>query len=116
MAIKLYSIYSSELLLGSKFLPEDPTNCWVKIIANIGLDGGEDQCHSFNFNICTPKYLENYLHSKDSYWEGKGVIIISIFDWTLIKLSIESIIKKVNKRNWSEIVKELSKYSANNNN
>lgn len=84
-------------------LPADPTDCEVLVELAVGpVDGGEE---IFSFTVVTPAAL-----ARDQLprW-GRGKLIVSRFDWAVVRRASERLLAHAARESWKEVATTLNK-------
>jgi len=81
--------------------------CYL-IQAFFGPTSGDGE-ESFDFLVCSPKWLEAEAE-KDKLIFGKGLIITNEFNLIYVKNMLSSLCNRVSGKNWEEIAIKLSRY------
>ncbi|WP_407321437.1 immunity 8 family protein [Dickeya ananatis] len=89
------------------YWPDDPLNFGSWIRAMIGPDN-QDGAESFDILICTPLWLQKEL-STNKVLSGKGVLILSEYDYDEIVNFLEKQIATCHSENWSDVALRLSR-------
>ncbi len=90
------------------YAPEDSTYFLILVQAMIGSRGepGED---SFDFIVCTPRWLETTL-SQDEFVFGRHYLIVPRYDYYLIWQAIEDLCNRTDGPDWTTIGNKLGRY------
>lgn len=91
------------------YTPDERDDFCLLFQAFIGTAGtkGED---SFNFLVCTPKWIERDLE-KYGFLLGRGYsIIVKRYDFTQIQKIIQDLCRRVSGDSWEEIARKLGLY------
>lgn len=89
-------------------LPDDPSDCWAVVTANLGVTGN-DAGDDFTFYVCTPSRLERVLSEEPELW-GRHLLIVETFDWTAVRRAVERLCDRVQGDTWEEIAGQLGRY------
>jgi hypothetical protein len=101
-------LYSFELNEGPPMLPDDPNDCWINVIADIGpvdASGGD----MFVFSVCTVERLRKILADGKPVFVGKA-LVIERFSWEVLQNEVQSIVSSVTGIDWDEIANQLHQY------
>ena len=104
----LVGIYSSDLPEGPVRLPDDASDCWVVMQADIGSDA-EPGADAFTFHVTTPKFLARSLET-DGHQLGRGLVVVPEFDWQVVEAAVLGICAHIEADSWSELVGLLSRH------
>ena len=85
-------------------LPEDPLDCEVLFHAIVSPREGEGR-ETFVFSVITPTRLARI---PDPMW-GKGRLILTSFDWTLVVRSVAELLVECSAPTWEEVVAQLDR-------
>lgn len=99
---KLRRLHSPDLQ--EPVLPVDPSHCIVLIQAMVGPDNGPGE-ESFDFCVVTPSHLQGH---KGPRW-GRGLLIVELFDWGIVRKAVEDRLAVVAASTWEEIGSELNR-------
>jgi len=86
-------------------MPADPSNCWVVMHADIGIEN-ESGADCFTLYVTTPNFLMN----ASPYTLGRGLIIVPEFNWDVIENAIRDICHASKEKSWLDFVKKLSRH------
>jgi hypothetical protein len=108
MSKKLVIASLLSLELGSApELPDDPEDCWVTVIAELGFEGaGAD---IFNFYFVTVNRLAQ-LVSEKRHVLGRHTIVVERFDWDVAREAVEAVLSEVSGETWEEVGPKLAQY------
>jgi Immunity protein 8 len=104
----LQDIHSTFLPKSFKSMPENITDCWVDIVASIGVaeaDGGD----YFTFQVCTTNRLERIIGSGEFLVVSK-LIIVNKFDWELVETAVKSILENLEADTWEQLAAKIHEY------
>jgi len=91
------------------FVPPDEKFCYL-LQAFIGPNGDEGE-ESFEFIVCSPKWLE-FEVEKENFIFGKGMLIMSEFNFFRVKGFLSALCKRTHGNSWSEIANKLSRFAT----
>ena len=108
MKARLEGIYSIDLPDGPPRLPEDPSDCWIVVQADIG-PVGTDGADTFTFYVCTLKRLQRAL--KSEAWQfGRHSLIVERFDWDIVESAIRRMVDDQEAADWDALAAKLGQY------
>lgn len=110
MRAELKSIFGTALPETYISVPEDVTDCWVDIMADIGAVG-EQGADTFTFQVVTLKKLQSLLQTEKCLIEPR-LIIVQEFDWAAIEAAICSLISKFEAPDWGSLAAKIHLYAA----
>lgn len=101
--------FSFDLPVADSSMPPDPADCWVNIVADIGLEHapGGDQ---FMFSFCTVKRIASIVAAGKPLFISK-TIVLDIFSWDAVTVEIKAIVEKAEGNTWDELAADLSRYA-----
>ena len=105
MKPRLVHLYSVDV---SGELPADPTDCWVVVQAEIGLEG-EEGADLFTFYVCTVTKLRAVLRAEGCL-VGRHLLLLERFDWERVERAITRIIDKTEGDTWEEIAGKIGRF------
>lgn len=105
---KLDRLHSPDLLDMQSSGPEDPESFCILVQAMIGPkeEPGEE---SFDFIVCTPKWLAQSV-SENQFVFGRHYLIIDYYDYSVILSAINSICQTSSGSSWKQVAEHLSRY------
>lgn len=105
---ELRGLHSPNILDLELSSPEDQENFCILVQAMIGPKGeaGEE---SFDFVVCTPQWLAQFL-SKNTFVFGRHYLVINCFSYEVLWEAISSICQTTSGSSWSEVGEYLSRY------
>src|SRR5688572_5502984 len=106
---KLKGLWSPDLPMGEESLPNDPSNCWIVIQADIGLPDS-DAADTFTFYVCTLKFLDHAL-KQEGFLLAAHTIVVSQFDWQTVRIAIEAACDRATGNSWKDITSRLSQFA-----
>ena len=105
---KIDGLFSVDLPDPSTDFPEDPEDCWIIVMADIGLEGspGADE---FTFYVCTPKRLSKVVQH-EGFQFGRHLLIVERFDWDTVERAIARICEEATGDTWEQVAKKIGRY------
>lgn len=88
-------------------LPDDPSNCVIRMTARVGTpntEGGDN----FHFRVVTPRSLEGA--GATPQW-GRGDLIVHSFEWQAVETSLDDLLARCSAPTWEEIATNLSRFT-----
>lgn len=104
----LDGIFSIDLPNGPPQLPEDPSNCWIVVQADIGVIGGSG-ADTFTFNVCTLKKLQHILNQEE-YQLGRHLVLVEEFDWEVIERAIKNLLAPLQADDWESLATKIGRF------
>jgi hypothetical protein len=108
MHAELRHLHSPDVLDMTAYIPEDPTHFSILVQAMIGPSGEQGE-ESFDFIVCTPRWLETVL-SQDGFVFGQHYLIVARYDYGLIWQVIEDLCNRTDGPDWTTIGNKLGRY------
>jgi len=90
------------------YSPENPDNFLLLVQAMIGPLGEKGE-ESFDFLVCTPKWLSNELENIDFLF-GKAYLFVREYNYKVIRKTIEDLCDRTYGDNWNVISQKLSRF------
>lgn len=90
------------------FAPEDPTCVGVLVQAMIGPEG-EVGAESFDFLVCTPKWLMDQVGENEARW-GRHHLLIGCYDFAVVEKSIQRLCKDAVGPGWEVVASYLARF------
>jgi hypothetical protein len=108
MRAELRYLHSPDVLDLENNKPEDPANFCILVQAMIGPRGsiGEE---SFDFLVCTPRWLEDKV-GKSSYVFGRHYLILGSYDYGVLRSAVEELCNRFVEPDWHSIAEKLGRY------
>lgn len=105
---KLKFLHSPDLLDLQHDIPVNPENFLILIQAIVGPigDAGEE---AFDFNVCTPSWIEERL-TKDSFLLARHYLIVPRYNYTTIWQVIQKICDRTQGPDWITVANRLGRY------
>jgi hypothetical protein len=88
--------------------PDTPDNFCILIQAMIGPIGASGE-ESFDFTLCTPKWLAEHL-SEGEFLFGRYYLIVHHYDYGLINRTIASLCQRASGSSWHDVAERLATY------
>ena len=109
--VEIKRLYSLDLPDGSE-LPEDPSDCWIRINLDIGPTGSPG-ADTFRFVACTPRALQEKLAKSRFVW-GPDLLIVSRFDWPQVEAVVGELVASVagQASDWDEFVRLFGRHAS----
>jgi len=101
-------IHSPEVDDLKTYSPNEYNNFCLLVQAMIGLPNDESG-ESFDFLICTPKWIETLLE-REKFIFGKGYIVIQEYHYNIIFEIIQDLCDRISGDNWITIATKLGRY------
>ncbi len=108
MHAKLRYLHSPDVPDMATYTPEDPTHFSILVQAMVGPRGEQGE-ESFDFIVCTPRWLEATL-SQDGFVFGRHYLIVPRYDYYLIWQAIEDLCNRTDGPDWTTIANKLGRY------
>lgn len=108
MVPEIRRLHSPDLLDMQSSVPEDPERFCILVQAMIGPKGAPGE-ESFDFSVCTPKWLDHYLADK-TFVFGRHYLLVKYYDYVLIWNAIEIACRPIQGDSWSDVAERLSRY------
>lgn len=108
MIPELRRLHSPDLPDMQSMHPDDPELFCILVQALIGPRGAAGE-ESFDFTVCTPKWLAQSL-LKYKYTFGRHHLIVEYYDYNIIFGAINSLCQRTSGANWHEIAERLGRY------
>ena len=111
MKAKLHHLISADVD-ERVFWPDEEDNFSFSVQALVGPDGepGEE---SFNFQVCTPKWISTKMFNRD-FGDfgvfGKNLIIVKEYNWDEIKKMVSDLCSRTTGKDWAEVAGKLSRF------
>lgn len=109
MKAEIKYIYSPNIENLETHIPNEKDNFCFLLQVFVGIEDKEGE-ESFNFEICTPKWLLDNL-KKDEIIMGKNYIIVLEYNYEKLLQEIKTLINKCTGKSWNEIALKLSCFS-----
>ncbi len=108
MQAQLRAIHSPDVKDLLHYMPEDFDNFCIPNQTLIGPVNGKGE-ESFNFLVCTPKWIEQEL-KKDRFLFGKGLIVIEHYNFELLHKILEDLCHRTSGEDWHTIAIKLNRF------
>lgn len=89
------------------FYPEDPENFSIFIQVFFG-PKGEDGMESFNFTVCTQKWLKE--HFDNEFVILRDILLVPEYNFQKIEDQFKKLASSITGKDWREIGTKLSRY------
>jgi hypothetical protein len=90
------------------YIPEDPANVSLHLVASVGILGGGDGADLFDIHVCTPRWLAGEVDA-DPIEIGAGMLIVSTYDYARVASFIRDYISGCQGRTWLEAALRVCK-------
>lgn len=101
-------LHSPDLFDMQSERPEDPEQFCILVQAMIG-PAGEIGEESFDFVVCTPKWLAQSLR-KDDYVFGRHYLLVEYYDYDIIFSALISLCQGITGSSWRQVAEQLGRY------
>ena len=101
MKAPLDGIYSIDLPNGPPQMPEDPSDCWVVVQAEIGQDGRLG-AETFTFYVTTPKHI-----AREPASTTRHTIVMERFNWDEVETHIRARCSAATGQTWAELARSI---------
>lgn len=108
MHAELKYLHSPDALNLQNYVPDDPECFQVLLQAIVGPHKGEGE-ESFDFLVCTPRWLEKELLDKGFVF-GRHRLIVGRYDYNLLWQTISDLCTSVKGADWEAIGNKLSSF------
>lgn len=108
MKVSLRYLHSPDLPNLADDTPADPDCFCILIQAMVGPTDGPGE-ESFDFLVCTPKWLQEEL-GKAPYVLGRFHLLIPQYDFQVIRIAIEKICSEIDAPDWSSAAAMLGRH------
>jgi hypothetical protein len=105
---QLRHLHSPDVTDLRSFAPEDPTYVGLLIQAMIGPDG-EAGAESFDFFVCTPKWLADQV-GENEVRSGRHHLLIGRYDFAVVEKAIQRVCKDAVGANWEVVASHLARF------
>lgn len=112
MRARLFFLFSPDVDPIEDYRPDRPEHVGVFVQAMIGpeTDQAQDQGYeSFDFLVCTPRWLAEDLGEKP-YLFGRGHLIVPRYDYALVVAAIQRICRESIGPDWGAVASKLNRY------
>lgn len=106
---KLHWLHSADLWGLEHGMPDDPECFCLSVQAMIGAHGEEGE-ESFNFLVCTPRWLEREV-AREGYVLGRFYIFLARYDYALMRRIIEELCEQAMGEDWDTVAARLARHS-----
>lgn len=106
--VVLLGMFSSKQDPLIRWEPESLEDVFFYLDIEIGLDDNSVGVQSFNVCVATPEALRS--RAKEFLISPNRLIVVDCFDYFLLKRTIQDIINKSKRRNWSDTCIVLQRY------
>ena len=107
---ELRRLHSPDLLDMQSLEPETPDNFCILVQAMIGPTGEQGE-ESFDFIVCTPKWLTESL-SNHNYVLGRHHLIVARYDYNVIRDAVLFLCQTITGSTWKEVADHISRYGS----
>ncbi len=90
------------------FTPLDAEYFGLLVQAMVG-PKGQQGCESFDFMVCSPRWLENKM-SSTGYVLGRHYLLLPKYDYNLIWQVIQGLCDEAEAPDWKTVASRLSRY------
>ena len=109
MQVEIKRFQSPDIEDLSNYAPQEADNFSFLLEVLIGIQGKEGE-ESFNFEICTPKWLLNNFKKNDIII-GKNYIIVFEYNFKKLSQTIKELIDNCTGNSWDEIANKICRFS-----
>ena len=108
MKASLRYLHSPDLSDLEHAAPPDPENFCILLQAMIGPEDGKGE-ESFDFLLCTPKWLMDDLGAKAHLW-GRHYLLVPRYDFASILKAVTTLCSDVEAPDWKSTAAIISRY------
>ncbi len=106
--VQLKYLHSPDVFDLQDYNPSDPENFRIIVQAMIGAVG-ENFEESFDFIVCTPKWLNESIGSQ-KYLFGRHHLLVTRYDYEVILKAITTLCTQVNDSDWQIVAQKLGRF------
>ena len=92
------------------FQPDEPNYFGMWVNLRVGPDDSS-AADDYRLFVCSPKWLERECSSRTVVW-GRHMLIVSEYDFHLIKSTIEQCVSGCHGENWTKIAQKVARYAS----
>jgi len=100
-------IYTTEMDRLEDHLPDDPENFSIVVRAMVGPRGEKGE-ESFDIDICTPKWLQQYIE-RERFLFARHRLFVNTFDVLEITRIVTRFIERCSGASWDEVAVKVSR-------